>query len=152
MKDTRRVDFWVGVGLLALSVGVWILTAHLPTPKRGIGPGQYPRVIATVMFILGGVQIAQVLFTGGFPKDGETTNWTHLGRALILAVAAFVYIRLLPLVGFPLLTPFLLFGVIKLFGYENNKMNAIISIVATAVIFVLFNIVFMVFLPLGRFF
>ncbi len=148
MKETKRVDFWVGIALIALSGAVWLLTAKLPVPKRGIGPGQYPRVIATVMFILGAVQLLTNL-KGGFPEKGEPTNWVHLGRALLLAIIAFVYVRLLKFVGFPLLTPFLLFGVIRLFGYKKTKIAILLSIGATAVIFVLFNIVFMVFLPLG---
>ena len=151
MKETKRVDFWVGLALMVLSGAVWLLTAKLPVPKRGIGPGQYPRVIATVMFILGLVQLLTNL-KGGYPGKGDSTNWMHLGRALLLAFIAFVYVRLLKFVGFPLLTPFLLFGVIKLFGYKQTKVAVLLSIGATAVIFVLFNVVFMVFLPLGIFF
>jgi len=51
-----------------------------------------------------------------------------------------------------LLTPFLLFGTIKLFGYKNTKVAVLVSIGATAVIFLLFNVVFMVFLPTGKLF
>jgi hypothetical protein len=54
--------------------------------------------------------------------------------------------------GFPLLTPFFLFGTIALFGYRRWWKNAIISVVATGIIFVLFNVIFMVFLPIGKIF
>ncbi len=151
MKETKRVDFWTGIALMALSVLVWVLTADLPIPKRGIGPGQYPRVITTIMFLLGLVQVITNL-KGGFPKKGEPTNWLHLGRALLLALIAFVYVRMLKFFGFPLLTPFLIFGAIKLFGYKNTKVSILVSLGATAVIFLLFNVVFMVFLPLGKIF
>jgi len=50
MKDLKRVDLWVGVGLMALSIAVWLMTASLPVPERGIGPGKYPRVISVMMF------------------------------------------------------------------------------------------------------
>jgi uncharacterized membrane protein len=65
---------------------------------------------------------------------------------------AFVYVRLLKPIGFPLLTPFFLYGTIMLFGYKKKRTAAIVSIGATAVIFLLFNVVFMVFLPVGRIF
>lgn len=151
MKETKRVDFWTGIGLMALSVGVWVLTAELPVPKRGIGPGQYPRVIAAMMFFLGLVlSITNII--GGFPKKTQQVNWVQLGRSIGLALMAFVYLRLLKLIGFPLLTPFFLFATIKLFGYKNWKIAALVSVGSTAVIFLLFNVVFMVFLPLGRLF
>lgn len=150
MKESNRVDFWTGIALMLLSISVWILTAKLPIPKRGIGPGQYPRVITTLMFFLGLVQTITNV-KGGYPAKGPAIDWPHLKRAIFLAVMAFVYIRLLKFVGFPLLTPFLLYGAMWLFGYKNTKRAIIISIGATAVIFVLFNIVFMVFLPTGFF-
>src|SRR5690554_5984612 len=151
MKETKRVDFWTGIGLMAISVAVWLLTAELPTPKRGIGPGEYPRVISATMFILGLVlSITNII--GGFPQKAKNIQWLHLRRALLMAVMAFVYVRLLKPIGFPLLTPFFMFATIKLFGYQNNKMAIIVSVLSTAVIFLLFNVVFMVFLPLGRIF
>lgn len=151
MKDTKRVDIWVGIALMALSIGVWLMTAKLPIPKRGIGPGQYPRVIAMVMFILGGLQVGTSVI-GGIPEKGERINLVHLGRALLLALIAFVYVRLLKPIGFPLLTPFFLVGVIRLFGYKKWLTTILVSVISTTIIFVLFNIVFMVFLPVGKLF
>ncbi|MDD3942577.1 MAG: tripartite tricarboxylate transporter TctB family protein [Sphaerochaetaceae bacterium] len=151
MKETKRVDFWTGIGLMALSVGVWVLTADLPVPKRGIGPGQYPRVISATMFFLGLVlSVTNVI--GGFPKKTKDINWRQLGRAMLMALMSFVYLRLLKLIGFPLLTPFFLFATIRLFGYKKWKTAIFVSVGSTAVIFLLFNVVFMVFLPLGRLF
>lgn len=151
MKETKRVDFWTGVALVALSVGVWILTAKLPVPKRGIGPGQYPRVISVMMFFLGLV-LAATNLRGGYPQAGEAIKWIHLLRALVLAVGSFIYVRLLKVFGFPLLTPFYLYGMIRLFGYKKWKVTVLVSLLSTAVIFLLFNVVFMVFLPKGSIF
>ncbi|MDY0290145.1 MAG: tripartite tricarboxylate transporter TctB family protein [Sphaerochaeta sp.] len=151
MRETKRVDFWTGVVLMLVSVGVWILTANLPVPKRGIGPGSYPRVVAAILFLLGLVTSVSNI-QGGYPKASGSINWVHLGRAALLAVMSLVYVRLLNLIGFPLLTPFFLFSVIMLFGFKRWKMALLVSIGTTAVIFILFNIVFMVFLPVGRFF
>lgn len=151
MKETKKVDLWTGVALMIVSVGVWILTAKLPVPKRGIGPGSYPRVVATVLFLLGLV-LSLSNIKGGYPKSTEAVNWSHLGRAALLALMSFIYVSLLKPIGFPLLTPFFLFAIIMLFGYKRWKRAVLVSIGATAVIFILFNVVFMVFLPLGRIF
>jgi len=151
MKETKRIDVWTGVALMVLSVAVWLLTADLPTPKRGIGPGDYPRVITAVLFLLGLAMTISNL-TSGYPAKGEKTNWKFMGRMVLMAVMAFAYVRLLKLLGFPLLTPFFLFGTIALFGYRKWWMNAIVSVLATTCIFVLFNLIFMVFLPTGKIF
>ena len=151
MKETKRIDVWTGVALMVLSVAVWLLTADLPTPKRGIGPGDYPRVITAVLFLLG-LSMTISNLTSGYPAKGEKTNWKFLGRMVLMAVMAFAYVRLLKLLGFPLLTPFFLFGTIALFGYRKWWMNAIVSVLATTCIFVLFNLIFMVFLPTGKIF
>jgi putative tricarboxylic transport membrane protein len=151
MKVTKRIDLWTGVALMALSVAVWLLTADLPTPKRGIGPGDYPRVITAVLFVLGLTMTISNLISG-YPGKGEKTNWKYLGRMALLAVMAFSYVRLLKMLGFPLLTPFFLFATIALFGYKRWWMNVLVSVLTTAVIFLLFNVIFMVFLPMGKIF
>lgn len=151
MKETKRVDLFTGVVLMLVSVGVWILTAKLPMPKRGIGPGSYPRVVAGMLFFLGLI-LSLTNIKGVFKKAAEPINWNHLGRAALLAVMSLAYVSLLKTLGLPLLTPFFLFAVILLFGYKRWKMAALVSIGTTAVIFILFNIVFMVFLPVGRIF
>lgn len=151
MRETKRVDFWTGIVLMLVSVGVWILTANLPVPKRGIGPGSYPRVVAAILCILGFVTMVSNI-QGGYPKASGAIKWFQLGRAALLAIMSLVYVRLLNLIGFPLLTPFFLFAVIMLFGFKRWKTALLVSIGTTAVIFILFNIVFMVFLPVGRFF
>ena len=148
MKDTGRVDFWTGIGLIASSLAVWAMTANLMKVERGIGPGDYPRVIAVMMFILGACMTFKNCIHG-FPKSNTKLEWKGLLRTAILAVGAFVYVWLLPLIGFPLLTPFFLFGTIKLFGYKRNLTAVLVSVGTTAVLFLLFNIVFMIFLPLG---
>ena len=151
MKETKRIDVWTGVALMALSAAVWVLTADLPTPKRGIGPGDYPRVITAVLFLLGLTMTISNLLSG-YPAKGEKTNWKYIGRMSLMALMAFIYVRLLKFFGFPLLTPFFLFGTITLFGYRRWWKNAFVSLLSTGIIFVLFNVIFMVFLPTGKIF
>ncbi|MBO4392888.1 MAG: tripartite tricarboxylate transporter TctB family protein [Spirochaetales bacterium] len=148
MKDTRRVDFWTGIVLIALAAGVWAMTADLPSVTRGIGPGAYPRVIAVFLFILGTIMAIKNI-KDGYPAKGEKVDWRKFSRTIILVVGTFIYVKLLKIVGFPILTPFFLFGVMKLFGYESNIKGAIISLVFAEVIFFLFYKVFMIFLPMG---
>lgn len=148
MKKTNRVDFWTGIGLAVLGVFVWIVTSDMPKTDLGINPGSYPRFIGVLLVILGFFEAISNL-KGGYPEKGEPVDWKKFSLTAILTVGTFVYVKLLKLVGFPILTPFFMFGVMKLFGYENNLKGAIISLIFSEGIFLLFYKVFMIFLPMG---
>ena len=71
----------------------------------------------------------------------------------IAAVAmSFAYVLLVDTLGFLLLTPLLLIGLMVLFGERSIVKLLIIAAVATACIWLLFTEVFMIFLPVGRIF
>ena len=73
---------------------------------------------------------------------------------LFLAAVALcvLYVILVPTVGFMLLTPFLIFGMMLLFGNRNYLMCVIVSVVTTVLVWLLFTKVFMIFLPTCRLF
>ncbi len=148
MKKTNRADFWTGISLIVLGILVWIITRDMPTTELGINPGSYPRFIGMLLVILGIIESVSNI-KGGYPEKGEKVDWKKFSLTAILAVGTFVYVKLLKLVGFPILTPFFMFGVMKLFGYKNNLKGAIISVIFAEGIFFLFYKVFMIFLPLG---
>ncbi len=152
MKDTKKAaDFYIGLFVMALSVIFFIEAGKLPTQARGIGPGDYPRVICTMLFVLGLVQVIRVLVTShGFATvDWKGCNGHYMLRVGIFIVATYVYYKLLKPVGFPLVTPVYLWGIMMLYGYKRKVLAAVISIIFSLVIFFLFTKVFMVMIPGG---
>jgi len=63
-----------------------------------------------------------------------------------------IYVLLVDTVGFLIMTPLLLVGLMILFGERNFVKMLLIAAVTTACIWLLFTKVFMIFLPVGRIF
>ncbi len=51
----HRVDFFTGLALIAIAIGVFMGTLDMARVERGIGPGDYPRVVAWGILFLGGI-------------------------------------------------------------------------------------------------
>jgi hypothetical protein len=148
-----RVDFFTGLALVALAVGVFVGTLDLPRVERGIGPGDYPRVVAWGLLCLGGTLVVQ--------------SWVKLLRrerralpfppgafrrifSMVLMSAAYIY--LMPHTGFVLITPVYLFALMVFFGLRRYVLGAVTSVAVTLALFVTFRYAFHVMLPtLGLF-
>lgn len=151
MKDTKKAaDFWIGMAVIAISVFFFLEAGKMPTQSRGIGPGDYPRVVCVMLFVLGVVQVARILIVNGFPRvDWKNVQTRFLIRAGVMVAASYLYYKLLKPVGFPVITPIYAWGAMMLFGYKYKIKAAIICVVFSTAVYLLFTNVFMVMLPGG---
>lgn len=151
MAKKRFSDLIIGIGFMALGVATFLMANDLQKVKLGIGPGGFPKFISVALVLLG------LCMTVSVVRHGFNKPEIHMEKKQILlllsAIAMCVlYIALVPTVGFALLTPFLLFGMLLLFGNRSYLMCAVISVVTTAAVWLLFTKVFMIFLPTCRLF
>jgi putative tricarboxylic transport membrane protein len=151
MKKTRRADFGMGLGFMALAVFVFISANQMMHVEKGIGPGDYPKVVAAGLFILGAVLSADS-FLRGFPPRTEKINRKAVCRLVIFIAVTFVYLWSMRFLGFIAATPLFLFFGIYFFGYRKWLTMAAVSIGVTASIYVVFRIIFLVMLPVFRLF
>jgi hypothetical protein len=151
MNKTRRVDFFTGIGFMALAVYVFTTANHFFKVDKGIGPGDYPKVIAVGLFILGAI-LSLSSFLQGFSGETAKPNWRAALRLAIFVAVTLVYIQLMKILGFIVLTPFYLFFGIYFFGYRKWLTMALTSILVTAAIHVIFREIFLVMLPVFRLF
>jgi len=148
-----KVDFGTGIGIMALSVAVFLIARKMPDAKIGIGPGEYPMVVAGVLFILGLVlSLQNIPWKTNARKtvkdiDGKPISLQMIKRPFFMAIVVFAYIRGMFYLGFLLLTPFFVFFAIWFFGYRRYVRAAAISIITTSVIYVVFYYGFQVLLP-----
>ena len=152
MKDTKKAaDFWISILIIAISIIFFISADAMLDSDRGIGPGDYPKVICAVLFVLGVIQLASTLISSkGFPLiDFKTINGRYLLRALIMLAFTVLYYKLMRKVGFLITTPIYLFASFMLFGYKKKIIAAVIAIVFSVVVYFLFTKVFLVVLPRG---
>ncbi len=145
---TAKVDFGVGVCLIILSAGVYYMTSKMPQKELGLGPGDYPRVIVYGLGMLGLILSIRSFFK--IRKNPEKEKKFEKGEILqvaylILCVA--LYLTILPYLGFIILTPIFMFGMMYIFGLRKWLKMGIISVVATVIVYILFDRFFMVLLP-----
>ena len=151
-KNTNKAaDFWVGCAMMVISIIFFAAAWQMPDSQRGIGPGDYPMFICILLFILGLVQALRVLITEkGIPGiDWQGVNKRFLLRAFIMFAGTVLYYYLMKIIGFPITTMAYLFGSMMFFGYKNKIKAAIISVVFTLLVYLLFVRVFQVLLPSG---
>jgi putative tricarboxylic transport membrane protein len=81
-------------------------------------------------------------------------NVEKKAASLFLAAVAVIviYVSLVSTVGFILMTPLLMVAMMWLFGERHFVKMAVIAVVTTVLVWLLFTEVFMIFLPAGRLF
>ncbi len=148
MKDTKFSDFTAGIALAILGGIIFTTANSLPKAQLGLGSGGYPKVISIVLIILGILQAINVVITQGFPKFtvGKIDKASFLPSFLAI-VATFAYVILLKHIGFVILTPIYMVGMMRIFAYKKIINSIIISLITTAFIYFLFVKIFMIFLP-----
>ena len=141
----------IGLACIALGAVVFIAAGNLQQVKLGIGPSGFPKFIAIVLALLGLAQTATALSSGvDAPKfDVDKRAASLFAAAVAMSVA---YVMLVTQIGFIILTPLLLIGLMYLFGERSIVKMLIIAVITTVCIWLLFTEVFMIFLPAGRIF
>lgn len=152
-----KVDFFVGIVLVVLSTIGHVLANRLAPAERGLGAGDWPRMILSVLLVLGAILAIYAYYqyrrSGG--RTAERSNSEaqqrfekgELRNVLILTLTVALYVRLVALLGFILLTPPFLFALMAIFGLRQWIKMGVISVVSTAIIYVLFNNLLLVLLP-----
>lgn len=151
MKKTRFADLVSGVLFVILGIAVYFGANNLQKVKLGIGPGGFPKVISVFMMILGLCMIISVLLKG-MPKPEfrmEKKSLLLLATSIALCL---LYAAVVDKVGFLISTTILLYAMILLFGTKEYIKAAIISVLFTVAVWLLFTKVFMIFLPACRLF
>ena len=141
----------IGIACIVLGIVVFVAAGTLQQVKLGIGPSGFPKFIAVVLAVLGLAQTVTALSSGvEAPKFNVDKRAAGLFAAAVAMSVA--YVMLVTQIGFIILTPLLLIGLMFLFGERSILKMAVIAIITTACVWLLFTEVFMIFLPAGRLF
>ena len=148
-KKSPFSELVIGIGAVLLGIVVIILASGLQKVKLGIGPGGFPHFIGCTILLLGGVQTVKTL-RNGFDAPRFRAEPRALAHFLLAVAACFLYVAVVPTVGFLLATPVLLFVMLLLYENRNIVFCAVLSVIVTVVLWALFTKVFLIFLPAGR--
>ncbi len=142
-----KIDFFSGIGFVVLGVIVYILSNGMLKMPLGLGPGDYPRVIAILMIVLGAI-LAIKSYREKAPGEKVILYQPGtLARVALYVLLTYVYIRLLPLFGFQWITPVYLALGMYHFGLRNVKTMILSSLGVTWALYGIFYGIFDVLLP-----
>jgi len=151
VKNTRFVDMATGVVIMSIAA-FWFFEANkMVKVDLGIGPGGYPMFVASILFLLGFLQVVKNV-TKGLPKPEGNINQKAIMRTVVFVAVTVLYVWLMRYLGYLVLTPIYFFFSCCWFSYRKKIVAAIASIGVTAVVYTIFRIIFLVPLPRFRLF
>lgn len=152
--DKKYKDVVIGSVLAVLS-GIYLLLSFqikLTNIDRVVGSRLFPQICGTIILILsvclivGGIRKAKGTES---EKEGEKKNYT---RTILVLGSYAAYIFLMDKIGFTIASIIYLFSQMVVMGKwpvgrKSLVLYGIISVVVSAVIYIMFNKVFMLILP-----
>jgi putative tricarboxylic transport membrane protein len=148
-----KKEIILSIFFMIISMTVYLLTYQFPKQTVALSPKVFPQFVSACLFILSLVLLIQGIT--GIKKESEQNkvklalNNIFLLKILAMIILAFFYLRILPLAGYIIATPLFLAGSMLLFNEKRWFLIVTFSIIATALFYILFRIVFKI--PLPRF-
>lgn len=166
----KKSNLVIGSMLLILSAIYYFSTRGLPAPSKmdNLGSAFFPVLLAASLAVLSLILIAGSLFSKPAPSGGnehaaaiegaerlaedafgaEQISYKTLFPTMVLP---FLYVLLLPVFGYLVVTPFFLLALTRILG-EQWKTNVFASAGLTAALYILFAVLLGVRLPGGALF
>ncbi|MHC2995590.1 MAG: tripartite tricarboxylate transporter TctB family protein [Candidatus Atribacteria bacterium] len=148
-----KKEIFLSIIFIVISITIYILTYQFPQQTVALSPKVFPRFVSTCLFILSITLLIQGI--AGVKKNSEqkktklTLNKIFILRLLLMILLAFFYTRILSLTGYIIATPPFVAGTMLLFNEKRWIWIIAVSIITTALLYVLFRMIFRV--PLPRF-
>ncbi len=141
----RSSDFISGLIVFLLGLIFYLDTLKIKPAKMGLSPADFPRLITICLMICGTSLAIKGLFSKA--KSQPVLKMSIMKKIVALSIVFFAYILFLDELGFLVLTPFLIFASVYIFGGRKIIWNILISMTSTVVIYYIFAHVFKVPLP-----
>lgn len=142
----------LGAGLALFGLAIVYLSLQLPAPiaatRIQYGAGFFPIILGTVIAISGALLAVAKSALVHDEDEGERFALRDFGKPLIVLIAALIYVYFSQQIGFLLLAPVILTGLLLL-GRVGWLQALAIGIIGSVVIYVVFAKLLLVPLPLG---
>lgn len=136
---------------ICMALSVYVIVQANTFPELGgsqvSGPGFFPKLWAVVLVGLSIILLGTSFYSH---KNSQVGLLSPESIKVYICMAALIgYIVLLNSIGFILVTPVFLFGLIRFFGMKSYDKIAVTSIVITLAVYGVFEILLAVPLPAG---
>lgn len=148
-----KKEIFLSIIFIVISITIYILTYQFPQQTVALSPKVFPRFVSACLLILSVVLLIQGVT--GVKKNSEQKktklilNKIFILRLLLMILLAFFYTRILSLTGYIIATPPFVAGAMLLFNEKRWIWIIAVSIITTALLYVLFRMIFRI--PLPRF-
>jgi len=160
MKDQGmpKADFIMGLILMACSLLIVVESLKIPRFEKDWGgfyaaPGFVPLILGITLFVMSLTLFVRAVKKQGYriiPGRETLSNFVRSGRVhrwCLAMIYAFGFFFLLGHIYFYLAAFLVLFAYMATFGEQKRSISLIISIVASAAIYLVFTKIFLVPLP-----
>ncbi|CAB1078101.1 hypothetical protein D1AOALGA4SA_5866 [Olavius algarvensis Delta 1 endosymbiont] len=160
MKDQGmpKADFIMGLILMAVSLLIVVESLRIPSFEKDWGgyyaaPGFVPLILGITLFVMSLVLFVRAVKKQGYkviPGRKALKNFVRSGRVhrwCLAMIYAFGFFFLLGQIYFYLAAFLVLFAYMATFGEQKLYVSLIISVVASAMIYLVFTRIFLVPLP-----
>lgn len=150
MELLKSINNWVSLILLVIAAVYLILSYQLPAyAYTEVDADVIPKALGWLLVFL-----AILLF---FSKDNETEEQRQrrnipkkeTGMLLGIGGLIFIYISLLEIVGFIVISTLFIFLCSLFLGYKSHIVNGVVSIAFSGFIYIIFNTLLQISLPSG---
>ncbi len=146
-----RSDRYVGLGFIVLgalgifSASQWkVLYSADPA-----GPTAIPIILCVGIIIMGAILLVGGLFVKKTADDKVIATKKEIILVTAIALSSLLYIMLLSVLGYLIMTPLYVASILVLVGSLKPKTVVLISVITTLVLFIMFYSLLRVNLPLG---
>lgn len=143
---SKRANIVIGALLLAIAGGYGYMTTQLPT--RDLANTLGIEFMPWVYCILLGFLSVLLIVSGVLQKSGGSGSaevkltWPQIRGVVVLFAIFIVYVFLIDIVGFIIVTPFAMFALMYLEGIRKYPRMTLVSVAITVTVYVLFRYVF----------
>lgn len=138
----------IGIGMYAYT----IFSNFQIRSKNDIGSGGVPKIVCAIIILLTIIKLIIILTDKTISTEKKTNDNVNLPKGFAVMAVLGLYCFLIKPIGFPILTPFMLFAEMSLMApseKRNYKLFAILAVVVTMIIFVAFYYGLDLMLPAG---
>lgn len=157
MATCNKKELLIGVVMLGVALGYLLMTLQLPG-HSGIDAAFVPTLLSAMLCLLGALQLFSAFASApaaAAPSDSDAAPAERSDVATVIKTLALIvgYVALLNPVGFPIMTAlylYLQFVVLTPLDHRvNHLVYALIAVVTSALIYLLFREAFDLMLPSG---
>jgi putative tricarboxylic transport membrane protein len=141
-----------GAVFMLLSIFFFAMTFTFPEITIALSPTVFPRFVTVCLFLLSSLLLIQGLRKQRKQRPAkrrEKIERAYLLRFILLAAAGLLYTRLIRYTGYVVATPLFIAAAMLVFAEKKWYRIILISVGTTAVLYLVFRMVFRV--PLPRF-